>query len=84
MCSVFWLETWRRSTGRNVRAAAQVRVVDGVAEVDAELNALRGQRPEHILADGARQHRQGVCKIPPPPEDQPPFHGGVIVGLTHS
>ena len=52
------------SRQRNVRAAAQVRVVDGVAEVEAELNALGGQRTEHVLADGASQHGQGVCRTP--------------------
>ena len=62
----------RNAPRRNVRAAAEVGVVDGVAEVDAERDALCGQRAEHVLADGAGQHRQGVCKKrTTPAEDQP-------------
>lgn len=43
-----------------IRAASQVWVVNGVSEVEAQLNALCSERAEDIFADGTGKHRESI------------------------
>lgn len=43
-----------------IRAASQVRIIDGISEVKAQLNTLCSKRTEDICADGTGQHRESI------------------------
>lgn len=45
-----------------IRAASQVRVIDGVGEVEAQLNTLGSERTEDIVADGTCQRAQSTLQ----------------------
>lgn len=46
----------------DIRAASQVGVVDGVGEIQPQLDALDGERAEDVFADSPSEHSQGVCR----------------------
>lgn len=46
----------------DIRAASQVGVVDGIGEVQSQLDALGGKRAEDVFADSSGEHGQGVCR----------------------
>ncbi len=43
-----------------IRAASQVRVINGVSEVEAQPNTLCSKRTEDIFADSAGKHRESI------------------------
>lgn len=43
-----------------IRAASQVRVINGVSEVEAQPNTLCSKRTEDIFADGTGKHRESI------------------------
>lgn len=43
-----------------VRAASQIRVINGVGKVEAQLNTLRSEWAENIFANCTGQHRESI------------------------
>lgn len=43
-----------------IRAASQVRVINGVGEVEAQPNTLSSKRTEDIFADGTGKHGESI------------------------
>ncbi len=50
----------RKQTLSYIRAASQVRVINGVSEVEAQPNTLCSERTEDIFADSTGKHRESI------------------------
>lgn len=46
----------------SIRAASQVGVINGIGEVQSQLDTLSGERAEDVFADSTGDHSQGVCR----------------------